>query len=149
MSRSSGFLKPRTQLLLVGALALLVFTTFPFAWMASTALKPSREIFLTPPTLWPTHVTFDNLGRLFVETRFLTYFRNSLAVSSATVGLTLLVSLHRWAESNAIHLKLVNPRPFVYEMLTRTHLDCVFDISTFDHALAVLGCECRQAHAAC
>jgi anti-anti-sigma factor len=62
-------------------------------------------------------------------------------------GLTLLVSLHRWAESKSIQLKLVNPRPFVYEMLTRTHLDCVFDISTFDHALAVLGCECRQAHA--
>ena len=64
-------------------------------------------------------------------------------------GLTLLVSLHRWAESNAIHLNLVNPRPFVYEMLTRTHLDCVFDVSTFDHALAVLGCECREAHVAC
>ena len=64
-------------------------------------------------------------------------------------GLTLLVSLHRWAEGHATHLTIVNPRPFVYEMLTRTHLDCVFDISTFDHALAVLGCECRQAHAAC
>jgi anti-anti-sigma factor len=62
-------------------------------------------------------------------------------------GLNLLVSLHRWTHSNQIHLKLVNPRPFVYEMLTRTHLDCVFDISTFDHALAVLGCECRQATA--
>ncbi len=62
-------------------------------------------------------------------------------------GLTLLVSLHRWAESNRTHLTLVNPRPFVYEMLTRTHLDCVFDISTFDHALAALGCESRQAHA--
>jgi len=64
-------------------------------------------------------------------------------------GLTLLVSLHRWAESNRTHLTLVNPRPFVYEMLTRTHLDCVFDISTFDHALAALGCGCRQAHASC
>lgn len=62
-------------------------------------------------------------------------------------GLNLLISLHRWTESNAIHLKLVNPRAFVYEMLTRTHLDCVFDISTFDHALAALGCECRQATA--
>jgi anti-anti-sigma factor len=62
-------------------------------------------------------------------------------------GLTLLVSLHRWAEGNKTELKLVNPRPFVYEMLTRTHLDCVFDISTFDHALAALGCECRHAHA--
>lgn len=64
-------------------------------------------------------------------------------------GLTLLVSLHHWAEDNRIQLKLVNPRPFVHEMLTRTHLDCVFDISSFDHALAVLGdCGCARAHAA-
>jgi anti-anti-sigma factor len=62
-------------------------------------------------------------------------------------GLNLLVSLHRWSGSNHIHLKLVNPRPFVYQMLTRTHLDCVFDISSFDHALAVLGCEGHIAHA--
>ena len=62
-------------------------------------------------------------------------------------GLTLLVSLHRWAASNHVHLKLANPRPFVYEMLTRTHLDCVFDISSFDQALAVLGCDCQLAHA--
>lgn len=63
-------------------------------------------------------------------------------------GLTLLVSLHRWAEGRNAHFKLVNPRPFVHEMLTRTRLDCIFDISTFDHALAVLGgCECRQATA--
>jgi len=63
-------------------------------------------------------------------------------------GLNLLVSLHHWAEARHATFKLVNPRPFVHEMLTRTHLDCVFDISTFDHALAVLaGCECRQAAA--
>jgi len=56
-------------------------------------------------------------------------------------GLTLLVDLHRWTEDNRSHLKLVNPRPFVHEMLTRTHLSCVFDISSFHDALAVLGCE--------
>jgi ABC-type glycerol-3-phosphate transport system permease component len=86
-------LSPRGQALMLAALALLVFTAFPFAWMASTALKPSREIFVTPPALWPTHVTLDNINRLFSETRFLTYFRNSLTVSFATVGLTLLVSV--------------------------------------------------------
>jgi len=53
-------------------------------------------------------------------------------------GLTLLVSLHRWTENNRTHLKLVNPRPFVHEMLTRTHLNCVFDISSFHDALTVL-----------
>jgi anti-anti-sigma factor len=65
-------------------------------------------------------------------------------------GLNLLVSLHRWTESNRAHLKLVNPCAFVHEMLTRTHLDCVFDISSLDCALAVLrGTEHRpvQAHA--
>jgi anti-anti-sigma factor len=64
-------------------------------------------------------------------------------------GLNLLLSLHGWAESTRTHLKLVNPRPFVQEMLNRTHLDSVFDISSFDHALAVLtSCESRPAHVA-
>jgi ABC-type glycerol-3-phosphate transport system permease component len=93
MNGSYGLLSPRGQALIFAALVLLIFTAFPFAWMASTALKPSREIFVTPPTLWPTYVTLDNLSRLFAETRFLTYFRNSLVVSFATVGLTLLVSV--------------------------------------------------------
>jgi ABC-type glycerol-3-phosphate transport system permease component len=93
MNRPYGLLSPRRQAVVLAALALLVFTAFPFAWMASTALKPSREIFVTPPTLWPVHVTLDNVSRLFAETRFLTYFRNSLTVSFATVGLTLLVSV--------------------------------------------------------
>ena len=93
MNRSESLLSPRGQALMLAALALLLFTAFPFAWMASTALKPSREIFATPPTLWPAEITLDNLGRLFAETRFLTYFRNSLIVSFATVGLTLLVSV--------------------------------------------------------
>ena len=63
-------------------------------------------------------------------------------------GLNLLVSLHRWTEASRMHLKLVNPRPFVYEMLTRTHLDCVFKISSLDEALTVLGdCQCQsQSH---
>jgi len=53
-------------------------------------------------------------------------------------GLNLLVYLHRWTEGNRAHLKIVNPRPFVREMLTRTHLNCVFDISSFHDALTVL-----------
>ena len=60
-------------------------------------------------------------------------------------GLNLLVALHGWAEEHKTHFKLVNPRPFVHEMLTRTHLDCVFDISCLDEALSVLGdCDRRQ-----
>lgn len=92
MNRALSLMTPRGQLVLFGALMLLVFTAFPFAWMASTAFKPPREIFLTPPTLWPSTWDLDNVRRLFDETRFLTYFRNSLTVSLSTVGLTLLLS---------------------------------------------------------
>jgi anti-anti-sigma factor len=53
-------------------------------------------------------------------------------------GLNLLVFLRRWTEDNRTHLKLVNPRPFVREMLTRTHLNCVFDISSFHDVLSVV-----------
>jgi len=60
-------------------------------------------------------------------------------------GLNTLVSLHEWARSRGVQLKLVNPSPFVKEMLTRTKLDRVFDISTFRRALYVLtGAECAN-----
>jgi anti-anti-sigma factor len=53
-------------------------------------------------------------------------------------GLTALLSLQQWAQSRKVQLKLVNPSHFVNEVLTRTGLDHVFDISTFEHALFVL-----------
>lgn len=60
-------------------------------------------------------------------------------------GLGLLVSLHHWAGANRVQLKLANPGRFVQEVLARTHLDRVFDISSFNDALAALGgCEHRR-----
>jgi len=53
-------------------------------------------------------------------------------------GLTALLSLLQWARNRNVQLKLVNPSHFVNEVLTRTGLDHVFDISTFEHALFVL-----------
>ena len=60
-------------------------------------------------------------------------------------GLNLLVFLRRWTEDNRTHLKLVNPRPFVREMLTRTHLNCVFDISSFHDVLSVVCSGLRES----
>ena len=58
-------------------------------------------------------------------------------------GLTTLLSLHQWARSRGVQLKLVNPSHFVREILVRTRLDHVFDISTLDHALFVLAGNSR------
>ena len=60
-------------------------------------------------------------------------------------GLNTLVSLHNWAGSRGVQLKLANPSAFVYQMLKRTQLDRLFDISTFHRALFVLsGSECER-----
>jgi anti-anti-sigma factor len=61
-------------------------------------------------------------------------------------GLTTLLSLHQWARSRGVQLKLVNPSHFVYEVLTRTKLDRVLDISNLHHALHVIsGTQCTHA----
>ena len=82
----------RAAALYAGALLLLGVGAFPLFWMLSTSLKPSAEIFATPPRLVPAHPTLENFGRLFTDTSFLTFFRNSAVVSFATVALTLTVS---------------------------------------------------------
>ena len=53
-------------------------------------------------------------------------------------GLTALVSLHDWTGNRGIQLKLVNPSHFVNEMLQRTGLNHVFEISSLHDALLVL-----------
>ncbi len=58
-------------------------------------------------------------------------------------GLGMLVFLHRWTRDNGIQLKLVNPSDFVREMLERTRLSCVFDISSVDDAVEIL-CTSQQ-----
>jgi multiple sugar transport system permease protein len=84
LRRAAGLYAAGALLLLIGA--------FPLVWMLSTALKPSGEIFATPPTLLPAHPTATNFIRLITETNFLVFFRNSLTVSLTTVLLTLTVS---------------------------------------------------------
>jgi len=60
-------------------------------------------------------------------------------------GLTALLSLQQWARNRNVQLKLVNPSHFVNEVLTRTGLNRVFDISKFEHALFVLAArDCRH-----
>jgi anti-anti-sigma factor len=54
-------------------------------------------------------------------------------------GLNALVSLHHWTRNHGIQLKLTNPSRLVREMLTRTRLNRVFEVSSLRDALAILG----------
>lgn len=82
----------QVAVLLLSLLLLVLFTAFPFVWMAATAFKPAEEIFLWPPRFLPINPTLANIENLFASTNFLVYFRNSVVVSSATVLLTLCLA---------------------------------------------------------
>jgi len=74
------------------ALVLLIFAAFPFFWMISTAFKSLKEIFVYPPYFFPKNSTLANFARLFEQTRFLTYFKNSVIVSTSTVVVTMTIA---------------------------------------------------------
>ena len=65
-------------------------------------------------------------------------------------GLAALLSLRQWALDRKVQLKLVNLSHFVREILGRTRLDRVFEISTLDRVIyALAGNNCQRAnHAA-
>ena len=71
-------------LLNVVAWTVIMAVAFPLFWMVVTSLKPQFELFRRPPTMLPETVTFEHYIRLLRDTPFLTYFRNSVLLSTAT-----------------------------------------------------------------
>jgi len=60
--------------------------------MVSTSFKSLREIFVYPPYFLPKDFTLANFARLFEQTRFLIYFKNSVFVSTLTVVFTMAIA---------------------------------------------------------
>jgi ABC-type glycerol-3-phosphate transport system permease component len=88
----NSFFSLRGQVIYWCAAVLLILTAFPFFWMVSTSFKPLREIFVSPPNFLPMNFTLANFVQLFEQTRFLTYFRNSVFVSTLTVIFTMAIA---------------------------------------------------------
>ena len=79
-------------------LVIALLTLFPLFWMISTAFKPSQEIYSLTPSLIPAHPTLGNFravvsGQVSGIGSVWLFFRNSLAVTLATVLVASLVSL--------------------------------------------------------
>ena len=92
MRSTNAFLSLRGQAIYWCAAILLIFTAFPFFWMVSTSFKPLREIFVFPPYFLPKEFTLANFDRLFEQTRFLIYFKNSIFVSLSAVVVTMAIA---------------------------------------------------------
>lgn len=61
----------------------VLITMFPFFWQLITSLKSPQELYLMPPTWWPSF-DFRSYVAVFTERPFLTYLKNSFIVSSLT-----------------------------------------------------------------
>src|SRR4030067_386218 len=76
----------KTVLFCLLSLGTLLFL-FPFFWMISTSLRASDELFLSPPSLIPHKLLFQNYLDIWAKAPFGTYFFNSMIVTSAiTLG---------------------------------------------------------------
>ena len=75
------------------AWTIVVVVSFPLIWTIVTSLKPQTELFRIPPSLLPSEVTFEHYRKLLFETKFLTYFQNSVIVSMATTALVVVVGV--------------------------------------------------------
>jgi len=76
----------------------LVWTLVPFYWMVATSLKKDKEIYGFEATLVPRQPTLDAYRRLFVQTAFAKYLRNSTIVAvSTTVASLVFGSLGAYA----------------------------------------------------
>lgn len=74
-----------------GLLALmLVWTLVPFYWMVATSLKKDREIYGFEATLIPRQPSLDAYRRLFQQTPFVKYVRNSTIIAVATTMASLV-----------------------------------------------------------
>jgi multiple sugar transport system permease protein len=72
---------------------LAVLYLFPFAWMISTSLKPTRELYTQPPTLWPVHPSLEAYTGALIGARYWVLLRNSVVVCLTTVALALTLAL--------------------------------------------------------
>ena len=69
---------------------LLVWTLVPFYWMVATSLKKDKEIYGFEATLIPRRPTLDSYRRLFVQTPFMKYMRNSTIIAVTTTIASLV-----------------------------------------------------------
>ena len=93
----AGFV--RSALIVLGAVAILVYSLAPFLWMLIASITPEVRPDLSRPWVstravayFPSEPTLQNYVELFRNVRFGTYFRNSVIVATGTMLLALVVA---------------------------------------------------------
>jgi multiple sugar transport system permease protein len=73
------------------AIVLAIVFAGPFVWMLSSSLKPSSEIFASPPVLLSPEATLNNYVEVFRQAPFARYMFNSFFVATTVTLIALLL----------------------------------------------------------
>lgn len=74
------------RLILLFTISLIIaWSIGPIYWIVITGLKNTKEVYMSPPTLFPRDLTLKNFVTIFTERPFAFYLRNSVIVASTTV----------------------------------------------------------------
>jgi len=73
-------------------IAVAVVVIFPFYWMLNTSLKPSAEVFASPPTFVSSQWSLDAYRSLFATRSIGRYFVNSLIVALGATALSVVLA---------------------------------------------------------
>src|SRR5436190_2548969 len=78
--------------------AFIVFTLFPFYWMAVTAFRPDPELYATwrqpnAAPLWTLHPTFEHVIGLMQTTAFPTWMWNTMAIALVSTAISLVCGM--------------------------------------------------------
>jgi multiple sugar transport system permease protein len=80
----------RRAALYIGLVAAALVMVAPFLWTVSTALKPSADVFASPPKLIPDPATLANFQDVLTLLPFDRYLLNSIIVTGAIVLLNVI-----------------------------------------------------------
>jgi ABC-type glycerol-3-phosphate transport system permease component len=98
----------------------LAVLLFPVYWMLAASFQPNSELIKSPPNLLPQIVQAENYTRILTTPRYLTYFKNSIIVSSATVALSFIGEFeYNWAGMMALSVAASLPMIAIFIFLQR------------------------------
>lgn len=82
----------RTALLWAIALVAAAVMIFPFYWMLNTSLKPTPEVFASPPTFMSSQWSLDAYRTIFATRSIGRYFVNSVIVAVGATALSVVLA---------------------------------------------------------
>nr|WP_160032601.1 carbohydrate ABC transporter permease [Paenibacillus sp. An7] len=71
---------------------LAIFMMGPFLWLLSVSLMPGRNVFATPPAIFPTFIDFDNYVQVWAFLNFPRYILNTVIITALGVVFNIVLA---------------------------------------------------------